>query len=181
MKINRIANFINNSKTAQKLLKNINDNPALYGAGASFVLAAIMRPSLIGVMPFKEKKDKRYSQASAIAAGVVELGTSIALFTPINKSIRKASDNLYKTAGTIYHNNPEVLRQFKSITNRGVKILSLIPISLLRFSLVKPIVNVFFPKDAKDTSVPQKGIEELTRDTVEISNEVSKEASNENK
>ena len=144
MKINKIANFINHSKTTQKLLKNVNDNPALYGAGASFVLAAIMRPSLIGVMPFKEKKDKTYSQASAVAAGVVELGTSIALFTPLNKSIRKASDNLYKTAGTVYHNNPQVLRQFKSITNRGIKVLSLIPISLLRFSLVRPIVDTLF-------------------------------------
>ena len=144
MKINRVANFINNSKTTQKLLKNVNDNPALYGAGASFILAAIMRPSLIGIMPFKEKKDKTYSQASAVAAGVVELGTSIALFTPVNKAIRKASDNLYKTSGTVYHNNPQVLRQFKSITNRGIKVLSLIPISLLRFSLVKPIVDTLF-------------------------------------
>ena len=144
MKINPIAKFINNSKTAQKILKNVNDNPALYGAGASFVLASMLRPSLIGVMPFKEKKDKQYSQASAIAAGVVELGASMALFTPVNKCIQKASDNLFKTAGTIYHNNPVVLRQFKSITNRGIKVLSLIPISLLRFSLVKPIVNLCF-------------------------------------
>jgi outer membrane protein assembly factor BamA len=95
-------------------------------------------------MPFKEKKDRQYSQASAIAAGVVELGASVALFTPVNKVIQKASDNLFKTAGTVYHNNPQVLRQFKSITNRGIKVLSLIPISLLRFSLVKPIVNVCF-------------------------------------
>ena len=144
MKINPIAKFINNSKTAQKILKNVNDNPALYGAGASFVLASMLRPSLIGVMPFKEKKDKQYSQASAIAAGVVELGASMALFTPVNKCIQKASDNLFKTAGTIYHNNPQVLRQFKSITNRGIKVISLIPISLLRFSLVKPIVNLCF-------------------------------------
>jgi hypothetical protein len=144
MKINKIAKFINESKTAQKVLKNINDNPALYAAGASFALASVVRPGLIGVMPFKEKKDRQYSQASAIAAGVVELGASVALFTPVNKVIQKASDNLFKTAGTVYHNNPQVLRQFKSITNRGIKVLSLIPISLLRFSLVKPIVNVCF-------------------------------------
>lgn len=144
MKINKIAKFINESKTAQKVLKNINDNPALYAAGASFALASVVRPGLIGVMPFKEKKDRQYSQASAIAAGVVELGASVALFTPVNKVIQKASDNLFKTAGTVYHNNPQVLRQFKSITNRGIKVLSLIPISLLRFSLVKPIVNMCF-------------------------------------
>jgi len=146
MKVNRIANFINNSPKTQAFLKNINDNPALYGAGASFILAAVMRPSLIGVLPFKEKKDKQYSQASAVAAGVIELGTSIALFNPLNKSIKKASDNLYKAKGTVYHENPAVLRQFKSITNRGVKVLSLIPISLLRFSLVRPLVDFAFGK-----------------------------------
>lgn len=144
MKINKVANFINNSKTAQKLLTKVNDNPAICGAAAAFGLAAVLRPTLIGVMPFKEKKDKKYSQASAVAAGLVELGASIALFTPMNKSIQKASDNLFNAVGTVYHKNPEVLRQFKSITNRGIKIATLIPISLLRFSLVKPIVNAVF-------------------------------------
>lgn len=144
MKINRIANYINHSKTAQAILRNVNDNPAIYAATSSFLLAGCLRPTAIGVMPFKEKKDKQYSQASAVAAGVVELVTSAALFIPINKSIKKASDNLYKAAGTVYNNNPKILRQFKSVTNRGIKVLSLIPISLLRFSLVKPIVNVMF-------------------------------------
>ena len=144
MKINRVANFINHNKTAQSVLKNINKNPAIYGAASSFVLAAVMRPALIGVMPFKEKKDKQYSQASAVAAGVMELGTSMALFLPINKSIQKASDNLYKATGTIFKDNAPALRQFKSVTNRGIKLMSLIPISLLRFSIVKPIVNLCF-------------------------------------
>lgn len=144
MKINRIANFINNSKTAQTVLKNIDKNPAIYSAVASFGLAAIARPALIGVMPFKEKKDKQYSQASSVAAGLVELGASAALFIPVNKSIAKASDNLYKATGTYFKENAAALRQFKSVTNRGVKLISLIPISLLRFSIVKPIVNLCF-------------------------------------
>lgn len=150
MQINRVANFINHSKTAQKLLKSVNDNPALWSASSSFFLASILRPGLIGVMPFKDKKDKKYSQASSIAAGLVELGASIALFIPLQKSICKASENLYKTTGTIYHNNPVVLRQFKSITNRGIKALALIPISLARFSLVKPIVNFIFGKEKNE-------------------------------
>lgn len=144
MRINPVANFINTSRATQKLLKNVNDNPALWSAGASFLLASIARPAMIGIMPFKEKKDKIYSQASAVAAGLVELGASIALFIPINKAIKKASNNLFKATDTIYKNNPAVLRQFKSITNRGIKIISLIPISLLRFSLVKPIVDLCF-------------------------------------
>ena len=144
MNVQKIANFINNSKTAQGILKNIDKNPAVYSATAAFMLAGVLRPAAIGVMPFKEKKDKQYSQASAVAAGLVELGATIALFIPINKAIKAASENLYKAKGTIFYENAPALRQFKSVTNRGIKALSLIPISLLRFSLVKPIVDAMF-------------------------------------
>ena len=43
MKVNKIANFINHSEKAQKVLKSINKNPAIYAAGSSFVLAAITK------------------------------------------------------------------------------------------------------------------------------------------
>lgn len=144
MRVNRIANFINNSKTAQSVLKKVDKNPAIWNSVTSFALAAVARPALIGVLPFKEKKDRQTSQASAVAAGVVELAASVALFLPINKSIQKASDNLYKASGTIFKENAATLRQFKSVTNRGIKLISLVPVSLLRFSIVKPIVRLWF-------------------------------------
>lgn len=143
-RVEKIANFINNSEGAQKLLKHVNKNPAVYSAASAFILAGIMRPGLIGVMPFKEKKDKTYSQASAMAAGVVELAATCAIFLPLNKSIKTASDKLYKMKGSYFEGNAPALRQFKSLTNRGIKVLTLIPISLLRFSLVRPIVDILF-------------------------------------
>ena len=149
MKVNRIANWINHSKTAQKVLKNVNDNPAWYGALATGVFTLALRPATIGVMPFKEKKDKQYSIASSLAAGTMELLGSALIFNGCNKAIKTASDNLYKATGTIYHENPAVLRQFKSITNRGIKVLALLPLSLARFALVKPFVNVLFERDKK--------------------------------
>ena len=42
MKVNRIANWINNSKKAQAILKNINDNPAMYSAVSSFAFDATL-------------------------------------------------------------------------------------------------------------------------------------------
>ena len=149
MKVNRIANWINHSKTAQKVLKNVNDNPAWYGALATGVFTLALRPATIGVMPFKEKKDKQYSIGSSLAAGTMELLGSALIFNGCNKAIKTASDNLYKASGTIYHENPAVLRQFKSITNRGIKVLALLPLSLARFALVKPFVNVLFERDKK--------------------------------
>ena len=144
MKINKIANFINNSKTAQAILKNVNDNPAIWGAASSFLFASMLRPAALEVTPFKKESDRRYSQASAIASGLTELAFSTALFIPLNKSIKTSSDNLYKAVGTVYHKNPEILRNYKSLTNRFLKVGFLLPISLIRFSLVKPIVNTLF-------------------------------------
>ena len=144
MNVKKIAGFINNSKTTQNVLRKINKNPAVFNAASAFVLASVFRPSLIGVMPFKEKKDKHYSQASAVAAGIVELGATCALFIPLNKSIEKASKMLYNTKGSFFTENAPALRNFKSLTNRGIKALSLIPVSLLRFSLVKPVVDIMF-------------------------------------
>ena len=144
-KVNRIANFINHSPKAQALLKNINDNPGLYSSISAVILAGGLRPIGIGMLPFKEKKDKTYSQASAVAAAVTEFLGSCLLFIPLKGVLDKASKNLYSNAkGTIFYNSPEHCRVFKSITNRGIKVISLIPLSLMRFSLVKPIVNACF-------------------------------------
>lgn len=153
MRPEAVANFINNSKTTQNILKGINKNPAIYTAASAFVFASIMRPTLIGFMPFKEKKDKQYSQASAIAAGLVDLAATTALFIPLNKQINKASLQL---TGDVFQNTKAV-DQFKSITNRGLKALALVPISLIRFSIVKPIVNFMFGKNKKDNMLSKTG------------------------
>ena len=145
MRAERIASFINNNKTVQRVLKNVNDNPAVYNATSAFVFASIMRPSLIGLMPFKEEKDKQYSQASSIAAGVIDLAATAAIFIPLNKSITKASKQL---TGDVFQKT-EAVDQFKSITNRGLKAIALIPISLARFSIVRPIVDFLFGKEEK--------------------------------
>ena len=96
MKVNgaaeRVANWIGNSPRAQKALKQINKNPAVFSAVVSFGLASLLRPLAIGLLPFKNDKDKKCSQASAVSAGLIELASTIAIFIPLNKSIEKVSD-----------------------------------------------------------------------------------------
>lgn len=145
----KVAAFINKSPLAQKVLRYTNDNTAVFSAVMSFGLASLLRPAIIGCFNFKDKKDKRYSQASAVAAGLIELGATAAIFIPLNKSIAKTSKTLYESRGSLYFENKLALRQFKSITNRGAKLLALIPMSLGRFSLVKPVVNFLFGKEEK--------------------------------
>lgn len=150
-----IANYINNSKRTQEVLKGINRNPAVFGAAVSFCLASILRPATIGLLPFKNKNDKKTSQASAISAGLVELISTVAVFIPLNKAIEKTSKNLYNSTGSFYEGNNVALRQFKSVTNRGFKLAFLVPLSLARFSLVKPLMNKLF-SDKPNTDEERK-------------------------
>ena len=146
----KVAGYINKSEGAQKFLKEVNKNPAVFSAGISFGLASILRPVTIGALPFKNKKDKKTSQASAVSAGLIELASTVALFIPLNKLIENTSKSLYSSEGLFYSGNNVALRQFKSVTNRGFKLLALVPISLLRFALVKPLVNTIFKDKTKE-------------------------------
>lgn len=140
----RIADWINKKPNAQKALAKINKNPAVFSAVVSFGLASILRPAAIGILPFKNDKDKKCSQASAVSAGLIELASTVALFIPLNKNIEKVSKSLYKSKGTFYENNNLALRQFKSVTNRSAKLLFIVPMSLARFALIKPLLNSIF-------------------------------------
>lgn len=148
MKVNsvaeRIANWINNGKGIQRALKKVNKNPAVFSAVTAFTLASIFRPITIGALPFKNQNDKRTSQASAISAGIIELLATMAIFLPLNKAIEYTSKSLYNSRGTFYSGNNIALRQFKSVTNRAFKLAFLIPISIARFALVKPLMNRLF-------------------------------------
>lgn len=151
-----IANVINKSEKSQKVLEAFYKNNALYSGVISFGLAGVLRPAAIGLFPFKDKKDKQVSQVSAVSAGLVELGFTAALFIPLNKCIEQASKNLYKHAGSFFEGNNVALRSFKSVTNRSLKILALIPMSLLRFSLIKPIMDRAFKKEGAKKVVENK-------------------------
>ena len=130
-------------------MRSINKNPAIFSAVVSFGLASILRPSAIGILPFKNDKDKKCSQASAISAGLIELASTVAIFIPLNNSIEKVSKSLYKSKGTFFEGNNLALRQFKSVTNRGAKMLFIVPMSLARFALIKPMLNNIFKEGPK--------------------------------
>ena len=78
----KVAAFINKSPLAQRALRGVTNNTALFSAVMSFGLASLLRPTLIGCFKFKSEKDRAYSQASAICAGIIELVASAAIFIP---------------------------------------------------------------------------------------------------
>ena len=148
MKVNKIADFINKSKPLQKVLRGVSDNPALASAGVAFVTASIFRPAAQGLLPIKDDKDRKYTIASSVATGVTELAFSALVFIPVNKLIQKTSKALYSTKkDSIYRENPLLLRQFKSLTSRFFKLLTMPATSWLRFAAVAPFVKILFGKD----------------------------------
>ena len=149
--IDKIAGWINRSKTTQKVLRAVSDNPALAGAAASFVFASGLRPAAQGILPIKNSEDKKYTIASSVATGVTELLFAGALFIPLNKGIQSISKKLYaSTKDTIYKENPLLLRQFKSLNSRFMKLASLPFTSWLRFAAVTPFVKLLFGKNKEE-------------------------------
>lgn len=136
-----IAGCINNHKGVQKVLHRIGKNPAMFSAVASFGLASVIRPAILDKMPFKNDKDKKCSKASAISSGVSDIITTALIFIPLNKGIEKAGHYLLNSKNAFYAGNKEAIAQFNSITNRGFKLLFLVPIALARMAMIKPLMK----------------------------------------
>lgn len=155
--IDKIANFINNSKTTQKVLRAVSDNPALASAGVAFVASSMLRSTAQAALPIKNKEDKRYTIASSIATGITELALSAAIFIPANKFIQNTSKALYSsTKNTIYKENPTLLRSFKSLSNRFLKIGVMPATAWLRFAAIAPLVKLMFGKKKEEKKVGGK-------------------------
>lgn len=133
-----IANFINKSNKTQNVLKSCSKNPALFFSTASFVIQTTARPALtLAITP--DKDDAKFGACSSISSAIVEMVGSYAIFKPMNKAIENSSKQLYKTKGSMFFENPLLLRRYKSVTNRIAKIPPTLLTSLLRFSLIGPI------------------------------------------
>lgn len=144
MKVNKIANFINNSKTTQKVLTSVSKNPAAFSTVAACVTAGVVRPLSIVPIPMKSKEDKKYSIASSVAAGLTELLTAPLIFIPFNKVLDKSGEILSKSKGTMFSNNAQAVKGYKSVTNRCFKMAVLPFISLFRFATISPVVKALY-------------------------------------
>lgn len=133
-----VANYINNSNKAQNILRKFSDSPAYYSTVMAFLVATTIRP-VTTVAISKDKVDGRYGACSSIASALVELIGGALLLKPMQKAISNSSRQLYNTEGSIFYHNPDILRRYKSISNRGYKMPTLVLTSMLRFSLVYPI------------------------------------------
>ena len=137
----KVANWINKSERAQKVIKGMAKNPALAGAAASFVISTTARPGLIlAITP--DKDDAKFGAASSVSAAVTEVIGSYAIYKPMNKRIEESSRQLFEKEGSIFFKNAKLLRNYKSITNRIAKLPFALLISIFRFSLIYPTTKL---------------------------------------
>lgn len=150
MKINKVANFINNSPVTQKCLSKVSKNPAVFSTVASCVIAGVIRPITLIPIPMKDAQDKKYSIASSIAAGITELITAPLIFMPFQKQLDKSGEYLLKEGGELFKDNVKNVKQYKSVTNRIFKMGVLPIISLFRFATISPVVKALYGKKQPD-------------------------------
>ena len=144
-----IAGYINTHPRVQKTLSQVSKNPAVFSTVASCVIAGVLRPAAILPLPMKNKQDKKYSIASSIAAGITELITAPLIFIPFNKVLDKSGVLLKKTEGTMFSNSEQMVKSYKSVTNRVFKMVVLPVISLFRFATISPVVKALYGKKDK--------------------------------
>ena len=151
MKINnnyvKIANFIERSPKTQKVLRFADKNPAIFQSSCVFALTTVLRPASIMAIPSKTKDgkaDAKYSSARSIATGVVDLVTSTAIFVPLNKAIDSSTRKLFEVKNSVFYHHKENCSAFKSLFNRGTKIMVLPLIAFLNFHYVKKIADILF-------------------------------------
>lgn len=151
-----IANYINRSKGAQKVLRNISDNPGLYTTVAAVVVGTTARPALtLAITP--NKKDGVYSAASSIASSMMELIGGFLMLKPLQKAIDKSSKELYNSKDSFFFQNKEYLRGYKQAASRIYKTFTFPITSAVRFAMV-PVIAVGLAKVgiAKGTGLEEK-------------------------
>ena len=149
------AKFIANSKLSQTLLSAIDKNPSLAGSTLAFTVAVFAKPIAIATIPKSNKDDKLdciYSIARSISTGIADLAMGIAIFIPVNKLIDSAGKSLFNSKNTIYHNNKEMCSNFKSIFNRGFKILFLPAFAFAKFFLIDDFADGIAKKSSKSSN-----------------------------
>ena len=140
MKINKIctkvANYINKSAKAQKLLTNIAENPANFSNKFNCGVNGFLRP-VASIAVATDKMDGIYGSSSSVCSSIVELITGNMILKPLKKAIDTSAKNL--EGFSFYSQN---IDRYKSVTNRSSK-LSLIPINTVaKYSIVAPMAGL---------------------------------------
>lgn len=143
------------SKTFNKFLDIITKNSLLADALIALGFTAVLRPATIYAIPSKDKETRKknnYQVAHSVATGLLGLGTTLAVSTPISRGIAKLLEHpenyLNKGVLKITKDNKEAIKQ---TANRFHQPIFLPVRAILTIMLVPPILKMLGLSKASKT------------------------------
>lgn len=93
MKVNSIAQKVYKSQTLKKSLEFAADNSALFIAGTSLALSAVVRPLSILAAPKTDKENKQLACAKSVSSAGVGYLLMLAVSSPIARGVKRIDKN----------------------------------------------------------------------------------------
>ena len=138
------------SNFLRKNLEFAAENGALYSAGVSFALSAVVRPLVILSTPKAETKDKQYAGVKSISSALVGLGVMGLITTPVVRAVNKVKHHpekfLSPKALKFYTSNPKNFAAAEQFTKIGSAFLTAHPKSFFTAALIPPLMELIFAK-----------------------------------
>lgn len=137
---NSIPDAFFKSKIVQSVFKLAQKDLALFDAFLTFGIVSSIRPMTIMATPGASKEDKQYAAVKAAAGGIIGLGLTALLFTPVTKAVQIAAKQVF---------NKEKAKSFEYIMNYGSKFIVAPLQAILLVEMMHPLMNLFFPRKNK--------------------------------
>lgn len=174
MKVNSIAQKIYKSQTIKKGLEFAADNSALFIAGTSLALSAVVRPLSILAAPQADKENKKLACAKSVSSAAVGYLLMLGVSSPIARGVKRIDKNpekyLKQKTRNLLKENGQKLQDSKAYQlatqtfKLGLGFLIACPKAIMTSALIPPIMKNLFnnkkqsPQDIKHPSNNAKNI-----------------------
>lgn len=140
------------NKFVQKLLNLASLNPHAFNLTIMAVMAILLRPATILIVPGAKKEDKQYAAGKSVVSSVISTTAQLALCIPLAKSIEK----LAREAESKPHfsNFPKVktprFEAFNYLINNGFAVLLTVASAMVMSKAVAKVMNKILPDKNKE-------------------------------
>lgn len=167
MKVNSIAQKIYKSQTIKKGLEFAADNSALFIAGTSLALSAVVRPLSILAAPQADKENKKLACAKSVSSATVGYLLMLGVSSPIARGVKRIDKNpekyLKQTTRKLLKDEGQKLQDSKAYQlatqtfKLGLGFLIAYPKAIMTSALIPPIMkNLFQDKKENPPTIEPK-------------------------
>lgn len=143
------------NKFMQKLFNLASLNPHAFNLTIMAVMAIMLRPATILIVPGAKKEDKQYAAGKSVVSSVISTTAQLALCIPLAKTIEK----LAREAEVKPHlsNFPKIktprFEAFNYLVNNGFAIILTVASSMVMAKAVAKIMNKILPTKETNTKL----------------------------